>query len=88
MQILSSNLKYLGHIVSKDGIATDPRKIEAIHNWPPTKSVTDIRSFVGFTNYYRKFIKGYTKIARPMHELTSGENAKHKNQQVDWNIRH
>ena len=86
-EFFCSSLKYLGHIVSKDGIATDPRKIEAIRNWPQPKTVTDVRSFVGFTNYYRKFIKGYAKIARPLHELTSGENAKHKNQKVDWNIR-
>ena len=82
-----SSLKYLGHIVSKDGIATDPRKIEAINQWPQPKTVTDVCSFTGFTNYYRKFIKGYAKIARPLHELTSGDNAKRKHQQVDWNIR-
>ena len=58
-----SSLKYLGHIVSKEGIATDPRKIEAIRNWPHPKTVTDVRSFTGFTNYYCKFIKGYVKIA-------------------------
>ena len=82
-ELFRSSLKYLGHIVSKDGIATDPRKIEAIRNWPHPKTVTDIRSFTGFTNYYRKFIKGYAKIARPLHELTSGDNAKRKNQKVD-----
>ena len=58
-----SSLKYLGHIVSRDGIATDPKKIEAICNWLCPKTVTDIHSFTGFTNYYRKFIKGYAKIA-------------------------
>ena len=78
------SLKYLGHIVSKDGIATDPHKIEAIRNWPTPKTVTDVRSFTGFTNYYRKFIKGYAKIARPLHELTSGENGKKKNHRVEW----
>ena len=57
-----SSLKYLGHIVSRDGIATDPKKIEAIRNWPHPKTVTNIRSFTGFTNYYCKFIKGYAKI--------------------------
>ena len=62
-EFFHSSLKYLGHIVSKEGIATDPRKIEAIHNWPCPKTVTDICSFTGFTNYYRKFIKGYAKIA-------------------------
>ena len=86
-EFFRSSLKYLGHIVSKEGIATDPRKIEAIHNWPRPKTVTDVRSFTGFTNYYCKFIKGYVKIAGPLHELTSGANAKHKNHTVDWNIR-
>ena len=62
-EFFRSSLKYLGHIVSKEGIATDPRKIEAIRNWPRPKTVTDICSFTGSTNYYRKFIKGYAKIA-------------------------
>ena len=75
-EFFRSKLKYLGHIVSKDGIATDPKKIEAINKWPQPKTVTDVCSFTGFTNYYRKFIKGYAKIARPLHELTSGDNAK------------
>ena len=66
-----NSLKYLGHIVSKDGIATDPRKIEAIQEWPRPKTVTDVCSFTGFTNYYRKFIKGYAKIACPLHEVNA-----------------
>ena len=74
-EFFKSSLKYLGHIFSKDGIATDPHKIEAIQNWPTPKTVT---------NYYRKFIKGYAKIARPLHELTSGENGKKKNHRVEW----
>ena len=83
-EFFKSSLKYLGHIVSKDGIATDPRKIEAIKNWPRPNTVTEVCSFMGFTKYYRRFIKGYAKIARPLHELTSGENGKKKNYRVNW----
>ena len=49
-------IAYLGHIVSKQGIEADPKKIEAIRNWPQPKTVTEVRSFLGFTNYYRKFM--------------------------------
>ena len=86
-EFFKAKLKYLGHIVSQEGIATDPIKIEAILKWPQPKTVTDVRSFTGFTNYYRKFIKGYAKIARPLHELTSGENAKRKHKPVEWDER-
>ena len=84
-ELFQTSLKYLGHIVSKKGIATDPTKIEAIKNWPVPNTVTDVRSFAGFTNYYRKFIKDYAKITRPLNELISGENAKKKHQLVQWN---
>ena len=77
----------MGHIVSKEGIATDPRKVKAIQDWPRPKTVTEVRSFTGFTNYYRRFIKGYAKVARPLHELTSGENGKKKHSKVHWTER-
>ena len=83
-EFFKSSLKYLGHIVSKDEIATNPRKIEAIKNSPRPNTVTEVRNFTGFTNYYRRFIKGYAKIARPLHELTFGENGKKKNYKVNW----
>ena len=86
-EFFKARLKYLGHIVSLEGIATDPAKIETIQNWPVPKTVTDVCSFTGFTNYYHKFIKGYAKIARPLHELTSGENAKQKHRPVEWDDR-
>ena len=86
-EFFQAELKYLGHIVSKQGIATDPKKIQAIHDWPRPKTVTEVCSFTGFTNYYRKFIKGYAKIARPLHELVAGENSKRKHQKVHWDAR-
>ena len=80
-------LRYLGHIVSEKGITTDPKKIETVLNWPSPKTIMDVRSFMGFTNYYRKYIKDYAKIARPLYELTSGENAKKKRHNVEWTDR-
>ena len=73
--------------MSKKGIATNPKKIETILSWPRPKTVTVVRSFTGFTNYYRKYIKDYVKIARPLYELTSLENAKKKRQNVEWTDR-
>ena len=71
----------------KKGIATDPKKIETILNWPRPKTVTDVRSFTGFTNYYCKYIKDYVKIACPLYELMSGENSKKKQHNVEWTDR-
>ena len=62
-------LVYLGHIVSKDGIQTDPKKVEAIHKWPVPTTVTEVRSFLGFTNYYWRFIMRYAQVAKPLYKL-------------------
>ena len=53
-------ISYLGHIVSKDGVETDPKKIQVILDWPVPQTVYDVRSFLGFTNYYRKFMFRYS----------------------------
>ena len=74
-KFFKSRISYLGHIVSSSGIETDPRKVEAVKTWAIPKTVTDVRSFLGFTNYYRRFIKDYAKVARPLNALISGENA-------------
>ena len=73
-----SKIAYLGHIVLAKGIETDPKKVEAVKNWTIPKTVTDVRSFLGFTNYYRRFIKDYAKVASPFNILISGENAAKK----------
>ena len=77
-------IAYLGHIVSKSGIETDPKKILDIKEWPQPKTVTDVRQFLGFTNYYRKFIKQYAQVANSLNKLISGDNAKRKNKKVEW----
>jgi len=64
------SMGFLGHIISKDGIKTDPAKLEAIKNWPVPKSKSDVRSFLGLSGYYRRFIKDYSKVACALTEIT------------------
>ena len=71
------HISYLGHIVSRQGVETDP-KIQVILDWPGPKTVYDVRSFLGFTNYYRKFMFQYSQIAKPLNGQISGENARRK----------
>jgi hypothetical protein len=59
----------LGHIISEEGIAVDPEKIEAIKEWPTPKNVTKVRSFMGLVGYYRRFIEGFSKISHPITSL-------------------
>ena len=61
---------FLGHVVSKDGIQVDPKKIEAVADWPRLTTVTEIRSFLGLAGYYRRFVKDFSKIAAPLTRLT------------------
>ena len=70
--------------MSREGIECVPKKIEAIQNWKRPITVHDVRSFLGFTNYCRRFIYKYTQIANPLNKLISGENATKKQRKVDW----
>ena len=71
-------LTYLGHAVSKNSVQTDSKKVEAIQKWPIPTNVTEVCSFLGFTNYYYRFIKKYVQVAKPLYKLISGENAVRK----------
>ena len=63
-------VQYLGHIISRDGVSTDPAKTEKVATWPTPTSVRETRQFLGFASYYRRFVKDFAHIARPLHRLT------------------
>jgi hypothetical protein len=66
-------IHYLGHIISKDGIAMDPEKIESIREWSVPKNVIEVRSFMGLDSYYRRFIARFSRIAHPITSLQRKE---------------
>lgn len=68
--LLKSEVSFLGHRISEAGIATDPGKVEAVRDWPTPRNVEQLRTFLGFASYYRRFVKGFADIAAPLHRLT------------------
>nr|GFB02637.1 putative reverse transcriptase domain-containing protein [Tanacetum cinerariifolium] len=73
-----SKVQFLGHVIDTEGIHVDPTKIEAITDWESPKTPTEIHQILGLAGYYRRFIEGFSKIARPMMKLTQ------KSVKFDW----
>ena len=72
-------VRFLGHVVGADGISVDQEKIRAIIEWPAPTTPTEVRSFLGLTGYYRRFVPNFSKIAVPMTTLTR------KDVKFEWN---
>ena len=86
-EFFMKEVKYLGHVVSEQGIRTDPEKVEALKSWPVPHNIKTLRSFLGFTGYYRKFVKDYSKIVKPLNDLLVGHpthKAAKKRAKVPW----
>jgi hypothetical protein len=71
----AKSITFMGHVVSKEGTKPDPGKVEAVVHFPILKTVTSVRSFLGLTGYYRKYIRGYSRMAGPLFELTKKDVA-------------
>ena len=65
-----TSVVYLGHVVTEDGIKTNPQKIEAVRAYPVPSNAKALRSFLGLASYYRRFVPGFSKVAGPLHALT------------------
>lgn len=71
-KFFQTSVCYLGHVVSREGVRTDPEKIQALTTWPRPQNLKDLRLFLGFSGYYRCFIKDYSKVVKPLTNLTAG----------------
>jgi hypothetical protein len=76
-------MKYLGHIVTQDGIKPDPALIKAVAHFPQPKTIKDVQSFLGLSGYYRRFIRNYSKIAEPL--LKQLRQLQDRNYHLNWN---
>lgn len=71
-KFFQTSVRYLGHIVSQKGAETDPSKIEAFKTWPRPQNLRELKSDLGFAGYYQRFVKDFSKIAKPLNHLTAG----------------
>lgn len=82
------SLRYLGYIIDKDGLRTDPEKVEAIINFPRPTTFTELKRFIGLASWYRRFVKDFSDVAAPLHDLTKGKKSKKfvwtKEAEVAW----
>ena len=69
-----TSVEYLGVVVSQDSVKMDPAKVAGVSNWPTLSNKKEVQSFLGFTNFYRRFIEGFSHIAQLLFDLTKGDS--------------
>lgn len=77
-RFMQKEVEFLGYLVGSEGIKPDPTKVNAIENLLPPSNLKELKGFLGMTSYYRRFIKDYARVAKPLTNLTRGENAQVK----------
>lgn len=82
--LFQRQVKFLGHVVSGEGVLPDPEKIACVQNWVTPQTASQVRSFLGFAGYYRRFIAGFSKIAQPLNALLAGVHKCEKKAMVQW----
>ena len=70
-ELLQREVKFLGHVVNEHGVSTDPDKVKAVREWPTPKCQSEVRTFLGFVGYYRKFCPDYATVAKPLNRIAS-----------------
>ena len=68
-QLFAKRVDFFGHVISEDGISTDPKKTECVQNWPDPTTMKEVRSFLGFSSCYRRFIFRFSEIVKILHKL-------------------
>ena len=68
-KLFQTEVRYLGHSISQDGISTDPDKISALKSWPVPRNSKELHSFLGFTSFYRKYVEHYSRVVQPLQDL-------------------
>ena len=68
-RLFRKEVTFLGHVVNEKGVSTDPKKTEAVASWPVPSKVKEVQSFIGLCGYYRKFVRGFAEIAKPLYKL-------------------
>jgi len=76
---IQDKVSFLGHVVSAEGVETDPAKIQKVRDWPTPKNADELRLFLAFAGYYRRFVKDFSKITRPLSDLIPGTPTKKTN---------
>jgi hypothetical protein len=69
-RLFQRKITFLGHVISADGIAPDPEKVESVLSWPRPRNVIEFRSIVGLCSYYRAHVPRFAEVAQALHELT------------------
>jgi hypothetical protein len=80
----SSEIEYLGHVLGKDGVKPTPKHLEAIREYPAPCTTAELRQFLGLVGYYRRFVLGFSDVARPLTDLTKDKPFKEGDKSRVW----